>query len=411
MKQDKQISRRTLLAVSAGVLAPLVLPSGVVGALGRPGANSRVRVALIGCGRRGAEILSHLGSRVVAVCDVDKRRFEAVADMAGRARRYADYRRVLEDRDLDGVIIATPDHWHAVQACHAMEAGKDVYLETPVCLSLGDAARLVSTADDCGAVVYTGKEAHWSRGAPQALDTNKQFPDSGVTRISCWGSDNRRGGDAGFTGAVPDGLNWDRWLGPAPWQRYNPALLDGNARFLLALGGGELASQGSQVFYAVLDALKMERLGVVRVTARGTPPLVGLYDAPQTMRVEYDWVGQQVAMVWQQRKMAAEDCRYGARLRSDGKVTALTPVLSGDRPEATARRRPLAESLRYWLDAMVLRPDTGFDLRRAASAAVLAALGNIAYRTGRPVTWDSARGKFLNDPAADRLIAPPTRAV
>jgi len=407
MKKYEVISRRTMLALSAGALGALGLPSGVARAQRRGPA----RIALIGCGRRGEQILPLLGDNVGVVCDVDSRRLDVATGIVGTAKRHDDYRRVLDDRGIDGVVIATPDHWHAIQACEAIEAGKDVYLETPVCLTPGDATRLVTTARNFGAVVCTGEATHWTRGEPVPYEVDEKLPDRGLTRVSCWGDDNVRGGDVTLNGPAPEELNWEAWLGPARWRPYNSGFLDGNARYVLGLGGGELATQGSRVFQAVLDALGIDTLGTVRVSSRGTPSLDGFYDAPQAMRVEYYLPGEKVHIVWQQRKSSVNDQRFGARYRRDGALTTLTPLLWTEQPGPNPERRALAKSLRSWLDAMELRPDTMPGLRRAAQSATLAALGNIAYRVGRTVTWDADEATFPGDPIAGRLVDPPRRRV
>ncbi|MCA9265031.1 MAG: Gfo/Idh/MocA family oxidoreductase, partial [Planctomycetales bacterium] len=178
-EQTRGVPRRTFLqatgsAVTAGaVVAPTVIPSGVLGASDNLGANERLTFAHIGVGGMGGSHLRDMAKRqqrgevnIAAVCDIDEKRLRNASRVAGpQADCYRDYRYILERDDIDAVVIATPDHWHAVQMVHAADSGKHVYVEKPACCTVEEGKAMIDAANRSGIAVQVGSQG---RSQPEA---------------------------------------------------------------------------------------------------------------------------------------------------------------------------------------------------------------------------------------------------
>lgn len=369
------MGRRRFLTLAA---LPLVLPSGVIGQPGRPGANERVVTGHIGVGAHGRALLQRLQTSAAAVCDVDERHRNDGAAIAGPGvRLFNDYRALLDIRDIDAVVIATPDHWHAIQAIHACEAGKDVYLETPAVRLPGEMVQLLRAATWFGRVVHTG--------APTA-----PLPAAGTTTARVTGPENPTGGAPEDDVAHPISLDWDRWLGPAPPRPYNPARAHYQWRWLLDTGGGQIRAAGAGLFTRALATLAPEgALGTVRVEATGKIPAEGIWDCPLGLEADFTLASGR-KMYWVAEGTAPAQLQFG----------------DGAAPESThgGDALTLEEHLEAWLQAVRLRDHDAVGLERACAAAVLGTLANTAAHLGRRLTWEPGTGA-IDDAQAARMLA------
>ena len=209
-----------------------VVPSGVLAAEGRPGANGRFTVAHIGVGGMG---MTHVNNmlrfqqedkvRLAAVCDADENRLQAAFDNVGgaaaRVKAYRDYRYILERKDVDAVVIATPDHWHAVQTVHACETGKHVYVEKPASVTVAEGRAMVTAARANRVAVQVGAQARTAKGGWHTCRAIRNGIIGRVNRVSCWHYANPVDDQPVPDGEPPEGLDWDLWLGPLPWRPYN----------------------------------------------------------------------------------------------------------------------------------------------------------------------------------------------
>ena len=209
------------------------------------GANDRIGIALIGCGGRGRGVTSYVpkigGAEVRGVSDVYlPRREQASHQFGATASQYTDYRDVLEDRDIDAVVIGTPDHWHAPMTAEAVEAGKDVYVEKPVTHRIDEGERLVAAVEQSGRVVATGTQQRSWKHFVEA----KQLIDEGVlgkvTFVRCHWSQNYSRFQSQPSESYDQGrLDWDQWLGSAPKQPFDPVRFR-FWRFFWDFGGGSV---------------------------------------------------------------------------------------------------------------------------------------------------------------------------
>jgi len=262
-KKPNQVSRRTFLsktaaAAAAGFAAPYVIPSGVLAAPGRPGPNDRINIGLIGANGQGNynldELLKQPDTSIVAICEVDKTRRDRTIDKvrkattkpAGRGRHdpkpYNDYREVLARKDVDAVLIATTPHWHCRMAVDAAEAKKDFYLEKPMTLYPAETLAVKRAVEKHKVITQIGTQVHATANYRRIVDVVRSgvLGKISLARTFHIFNDGEKGiGHAPDT-RVPEGLDWDMWLGPGPWREFNALLFKDSAHHpsFMAYSGG-----------------------------------------------------------------------------------------------------------------------------------------------------------------------------
>ncbi len=401
--------RRFLVACAAGTGASLF--SGRAFSRGAPDA---LRTGHIGLGERGRALLAGMRGNAVALCDVDAAHLRKAAALAAPGTRlFGDYRELLARKDVDAVVVASPDHWHALHAVHACEAGKDVYLEVPLARTMAECAAIDLAATRMGRVVQTGSTGRFS---PQAAALRQWLSEGRVEgggTVRCTAPANPVGGVLAWLSAPPEGLDWDAWLGPARWRPYNPDYGHVRFRWDFSLGGGRLMGDGVHLFETILWCLGIEDLGRVRIHAQGEAPCTGLWDSPIRLEVTWQFDGLPWRIEWRQdegvlgsQAVFETENAHAVLPCTDtpGHYGHVAGVAEASAP-ATAAASPLDE----W-QARITRRDRGLGgLPHAQHAAALAILGNLAYWLGREITWDSATGLFDDTPYAARLSQPHAR--
>jgi predicted dehydrogenase len=240
MKQaGRNFSRRDFLKTSAVAIGALnLVPGGVLAQPGRPGANDRLVMAHIGVGWMGMTHLANMMRfqkegkvRVAAVCDVDDNRLEAAVENSGAGvTPYRDYRYIVERKDIDAVVIATPDHWHAVQTVHACESGKHVYIEKPASVTVREGQAMVAAARANKVAVQVGAQARTAKGGWYTCRAIRNGIVGKVSRVSCWHYANPVDDKPVADSPPPEGLDWDLWLGPLPWRAHNHRISAGSLK-------------------------------------------------------------------------------------------------------------------------------------------------------------------------------------
>ena len=270
MKQltTQQISRRTLLrrTIAAGAMAPYVIPSGILAAEGCPGANDRIGVGYIGTGRRSTQLRDVTADvQIVAMADADIRLAREAAVQYG-AKAYQDYRRLLQSNDVDAVVIASPDHWHALHSIHAMQAGKDVYVEKPMTLTVREGRLMVQAARKYKRVVQCGSQQrsmaanHYACELVRSGGLGKIRKVIGHNYPSPW--------ECALPGQpVPKGLDWDRWCGPTEPVPYHSDIYACRGKpgwiSFRPYSGGEMSGWGAHGLDQLQCALGMDDSGPV----------------------------------------------------------------------------------------------------------------------------------------------------
>ena len=374
MLEHSLCRRRFLTCMGAAACCPLPIAAG---ALGAPAPSDRVATGHIGVGGRGATLLDLMCNSAAAVCDVDAERRARAA--GGGLAACEDYRRLLDRKDIDAVVIATPDHWHALMTVHACQAGKDVYVESPAARTIDEGRAMVDAARRARRVVQVGAQGIWTSAAQAARRCLRSGAIGAVEKVTCWHYPNPIGGHAGAC-APPAGLNWNLWLGPAARVPYHPDRCHFNFRWLLDFGGGHLCGRGARMMSLPLWCLDRDGAAPARVTAQGAPPPRGLWDCPPALDVAYEFKNPRFDLVWSQPGEPAADAPYGVNFRgSRGTLVLAGGESDGGSAEATAAH------IEDWLACIRTRRTPAVPIATGQAAAALGAMGILAYRLGRPL--------------------------
>jgi predicted dehydrogenase len=411
-----QLSRRRFLkSTGLGLAVPLFIPAGALGAAGDRPASERVVAALVGCGGRGMGLLPiHDDPRctIAAVCDVDEQHVAAAKKRIGECDTYRDFRRVLDRNDVDAVLIATPDHWHAPITIMACQAGKDVYCEKPLARTICEGRKMVEVARRYDRVVQMGTQYRSMARTRQACEwvRNGRFGKVHTVRLS---HRSNRTHPCEPSQPVPPGLDWDLWLGPAPWAEYHPARCHFTFRWFMDYGGGSLADNGVHMFGVVSWAMGTDHTGPVTIEGTGRQAPDNLFDSPVDLTVRYEFADPPFEMIWEQAgdgKLNLEFVGSDATLSGfwEFKVAEGEADLSPTRTDELHLDRSDSHS-GNWLDCIATRRRPVMDVEIGHRVTCFSHLGNIAYLTGRKLRWDPASERFLGDDQANRMLDAPYR--
>jgi predicted dehydrogenase len=433
-RPDQLQSRRRFLHTAAGAVAlPYLIPSAVLAAAGKPGANERLTVAHMGVGGMGTVDLANMlvfrdqgRVNVAAVCDVEEERLKAaVKRVGGAVQAYRDYRYILERKDVDAVVIATPDHWHAVQCVHACETGKHVYVEKPASVTIEEGQAMVEAARKHRRVVQVGSQARSAKPAHDACQFIRNGQLGRIHTVTCWHSPNPIGGLA-LDEPAPPGLDWDLWLGPLPWRPYNASYEPGNFRWFLESGGGNIRDRGAHVFSVIRWCLDADRQHPVTVEATGTPTPKGLWDAPRTMKVVFTFQNPDWQLIWDQPgepkgpadfgmvfhgdKDSLIVCRDGTRIDAEPKARNFKVPPGGTHVYRMDKHEDYNVNHKEdWLQAIQTGRKPCMDIELAHRTATLCILGNLSCLLGRKLRWDGEKEHVIGDDQANRLLSRPQR--
>ena len=450
MRERIRISRRAFLkAANTIVAAPYLIPSGVLAAPGRAGANERIVLGHIGWGGRSRGLYKELGplrekglAVSVAVCDVDETRLGAGFNDLPNVTPYRDYRYLLERKDIDAVVIGTPDHWHGVQTVHAAECGKHVYVEKPACCTIEEGKAMVAAAQKSKVAVQVGSQG---RSQPEAWLMHRYLANGvigKVQRVECFHYPSPEDTKPVPDSEPPPHLDWDLWLGPLRWRPYNQRYLHGTFRWIMESGGGQIRDRGAHVMSCAMWWLGQDGTGPVKVEATGTPPNQGLWDSAVLMKVAYTFRNPDWTMTWTQmpnEELPKVEVRTDEELEA-GKEFGITgisrpgygAIYHGDqgkcmhwggdggtwaekkvrewKPPAGAKEVYKSPGhFQDWFDCIRTGKKPITNIRAGVGVANLTILGNLAYLLGRPLEWNQAKMEIVGDEEARRLMSRPQR--
>ena len=404
------LNRRTLLKSSV-IAVPTVISASALGSSNRIAPSDRINIGIIGCGKIAnnyhiPQLLRQKDSQVVAVCEVDKTRLEhaqkRVNDFYTRktkkpfdgCKTYVDYREILKRKDVDAVCIATPDHWHALPLIHACIAGKDVYCEKPLTLTIAEAILCIQAARKYKRIVQTGSQQRSGVFGP--FREAVQFIRSG--RLGKISKVTVGVGGPGIPCNLPaekmePGLDWDMWLGPAPKRAYNSVLSPRGVhkhfpqwRKYREYAGGGHADMGAHHYDIAQWALNMDSSGPVKVI----PPK----DKEATKGVKYLYEngielihGGPGGCVFHGENGTLHIDR--GKLKSDPGSIIKTPLGKDD---FHIEKSPGHH--RNWLDCIKSRKKPIADVEKGARTAIIIHLGNLAYWNHETIEWDPKELKF-----------------
>jgi len=405
-------------------------------------AGDRLRIAQIGCANQGASDLNGVRrEQVVALCDVDEELAARTYMRNPHPERFTDYRRLLDKlhKQIDAVMISTPDHMHAPIALAAMQSGKHVFCQKPLTRTIGEARRLAEAARKSGVVTQMGNQGHSNPQARQAVEILRAGAIGAVREVWCW--TNRPG--FGFTQMsarpaetppVPKGLHWNLWLGVAPQRPYHPTYHPGNWRGWWDFGTGALGDMGCHIMDAAFWALDLRHPVSVecvspdrpaetppsscRITwefpARGSLPPCTLrwLDAGQLPPRELfdgrDIVPNGSLLIGEKGRLYFDDAYCG------NFVLLPERDFADYQPPAPGLPRPAERATHYsvWVDQCKQgrgSVDLLSDFDYAAGLTEMLLLGNVAARTGGKIEWDHQQMRVTNRPEANAYIDPPYR--
>ncbi len=410
---------------AAGAMAafPSIIPSTVLG----QGAPSKVlTVAVVGVGGMGLSHLTQLLDRdtvrVVAVADVDAFHQRRAAGLINKkygtqgCRMTGDFREVTRAKDIDLVTVATPDHWHAIPAIDAICNGKDVFVEKPLTLTVREGQVLVAELRKHGRIGQTGTMQRSSEGFHRAAELIRNGRLGTIKHIDVLiPANNRYVGATWKPEAVPEGLDYDFWLGPAPYAPYTSQRTHYQFRYILDSAGGQTTNWGAHYLDIAQWALGMDESGPVEVDGHGVFPSSGLFTAPTRVDVRYAYANG-VTMRMRTRTDGVYDGNiifYGDKGRLDVSRSKLKSdpesILKEKIGDSEVRLYKSRDHFGNWIDCVKTRALPVSDLAIGHKTTNLCNIGNIVMQVQRKLAWDPVKECFANDDMANRLLSRPMR--
>ncbi|HOW67053.1 MAG TPA: Gfo/Idh/MocA family oxidoreductase [Candidatus Paceibacterota bacterium] len=416
----RQFLQRGCGWLAASVVLPQVLPSGVLGAGGGPGANERIGIGIIGMGRQAGDLLRILQgqatARLLAVADVNLNR---ARDVAGKrqAEAYQDYRRLLERKDVDAIITATPEQWRAIICIEACQAGKDIYAEKPMSLTIHEGRQIVKAVRKYGRVLQTGSQQRSMLHNHIGCEFIRRGGLGKVHRVvasnypSPWEC-------ALPAEKVPDGLDWDMWCGPTEPVPYNKDLYLPRANpgwlSFRPYSGGEMTGWGSHGFDQVQWALGMDATGPLEIWVEGPkfdPPTYAVSE-PKTRgdkicsqpKVFFRYPGGTVMELGDGPPGGAIFFGEKGKVTIDRGVCESEPDALIDEAIKQGPRSLKQNHIQNWLDCIKTRATPVADVEIGHRSATICHLGNLARRLGRKLRWDPGQEVFIGDKEANQYL-------
>lgn len=418
----RTLTRRELLRRASAASVALVAGGRVLATSNVRGANERLNIGIIGTsGRALGNIEGVQGENIAAICDIDDRLLGRAGDRFSQAKPYVDFRKLIEHPGLDAVVISTADHTHVPAAMMAMRLGKHVYCEKPLSHTVHEARLAAKTAAEMKVATQMGTQIHATENYRRVVELVRSGAIGPVTECHVWCGKAWSGGERpSQTPPVPEYLHWDLWLGPAPERPYHPTYQPANWRRWWDFGSGTLGDMACHLMDLPFWALDLRH--PIGVAAEGPP--VHPETAPPWLIVHYQFPAQgnqkQVKLTWydgdKRPPMLGKDgvpawdmgiLFVGAKgmLVADYGRRVLLPAdefRDFQAPEPTIPASPGHHA--EWITACKTGSPTtcNFDYSGALTEAVL--LGNVAYRTGKPLAWNAAALKAANCPEADEYL-------
>jgi len=407
------LSRRTFLAASAGALAvPYFVPKSAFGA------NDKVVTGHIGLGGQGTGNMGGYAD-IAAVCDVDKLRLDKVVkgmeEKGTKVEGFGDYRKLLERKDIDAVVISTPDHWHAKTTIDACLAGKDVYCEKPLSLTIAEGRRMVEVARKQNRIVQTGSQQRSDVRFRTACELVRSGKIGKLEKVLVGIPGSNFKGPPVPDSDPPPELDYEFWLGPAPQRPYNKLRVHYNFRFFWDYSGGQMTNFGAHHIDIAQWAMDMDNSGPLEVEGKAEFHPEKWYEVTNTCRLNYKYANGATMIVGQGQKDIPGGVTFvgssGTIFVDRGKITstpdeiAKTPLEDKDVHlyESRGHRQ-------NFIDCIKSRKLPICDVEIGHRSATACHLGNIAARLGRKITWDPAAEKMIGDDEAQAMTSRAYRA-
>jgi predicted dehydrogenase len=436
----KQISRRDFSKTLAAVGTTAALSQFRV-----LGANDRVRLGFIGLGNRGDQVLDAFlkqpDAEVVAVCDIYQPYLDFAAKKIGTGSKpFKDYRRLLELKDLDAVVISTPDHWHALQTIHACEAGKDVYVEKPLSLCVAEGRAMVEAVSKHKRVCQVGTQR---RSSAMCREMAAFIRGGGIGKVTVARAFHVQNEWPKGIGNPPDsepppGLDWEAWLGPARQVRYNQNRGLYRFRWFYDYSGGQVTNMGVHYLDLIQWALGQDAPRAVAALGGRFAGIDDNREIPDTLEVTWEYPGGTLATFSQWNATAAPASSRRCEIEFRGTKGTLyvgsngwevvpdaitqnafparnpanrkieTGWRAGEAPVIEPRKASgnsdNASHARNFLDCVKSRAKCNADAETGHRSTTTTLLANVALKTRALLEWDAKAEKFTNNTEANRLL-------
>jgi predicted dehydrogenase len=393
------------------------------------GANDRIRVGVIGLGRQGRGVMRTFAKNsdveIAALCDVYQPQIDAVIK-DGRldgAQTFKDFRRLLDIKDIDAVIVATPDHWHPLNLIMACQAGKDVYVEKPISVTVEEGRKMVQAARKYDRIVQVGTQQRSGDHYQKAAEIVRSGQIGRVTSVHSWNYGNSAPDGIGNPedGGPPDGLDWDLWIGPAPMRPFNANRFGvhpdrwSTFRYFWDYAGGMMTDWGVHHLDIVQMIMGVDAPLAINASG-GKYVLKDNRDTPDTLIVTYEYPG--FLCTYENREGNAQPIDghgygitfYGteATLFIDREYYEIRSEngRKGSEPQrVTGKNKQGEDHIRNFLDCVKTRNLPICDIEVGHRSTTTALLGNVALRSGRRIVWNAKLEKVEGDQAGSKYLS------
>ncbi len=418
--------RKSSLAAAGLTTAGLTTMPGTLFSKDRVPPSDQINVGLIGCRNKGFKVLrNHLdiaGVNCTGMCDVDE---NILQERAGEIKKsynqkpklYGDYRKMLEDKEMDVVIIGTPDHWHCLPTVHACQAGKDIFVEKPLANSIEECNVMVRAANKYNRVVQVGQQQRSGLIFLNIMDHIKSGRIGKLIQINIWGNFGYGAGpEKRPDQPVPEGVDFDFWLGPAPKRSFNPSRFHGSWRHFWDYGGGIMTDWGVHLIDVALWA-KDATYPPSEVMAYGNNwTLMEKHDRETFGTLSVIYTMKDHIITWNQAVAATTGpyrMSYGIEFVGDrGSIVADRKKWFLYAGGEAVKNVPEVDypHVENFLDCVKSRKKPNCPIEAGRNVALYAHMGNIAVRSGAGrLVWDDAKNRFTNHQKANDYIVPEYR--
>ncbi len=419
---NRYVSRRQFLGAAAGSVAfPYIVPSSVFGA-GAP--SGKITMGCIGVGSQGSGnmngFLNKGDARVLAVCDVDKGHRDGAKKRVddkygnGDCAAYHDFRELIARDDIDALSLALPDHWHSIPVIMAARAGKDMYGEKPLARTIAEGKRMVEAVHRYDRIWQTGSWQRSQGNFHHACELVRNGRIGKVTRVEV-GLPTGGGGEVKAVQPVPENLDWDFWLGPAPWVPFR-GVSHWDWRWIMDYSGGQLTDWAGHHIDIAHWGLGLDETGPVEIEGQGVYPKDGIYDVPTEYKFTCKYANGIEMIVANDRQVpkGMGTVWYGEKgwVHVDrGRQATNPPELWNETiGPSDIRLYESRDHQQNFLDCVKSRQKTITPIEVAHRSISVGLLGEIAMRLERKLHWNPDKEEFVNDPEANRMLSRPMRA-
>ncbi|MBW8041485.1 MAG: Gfo/Idh/MocA family oxidoreductase [Planctomycetes bacterium] len=413
------VTRREFLkssvVTSAAFAVPMIVRSSVFGA---NAPSNRITIGSIGLGSQGTGNMKGFkgksGSQVVAVCDVDASHREKARQIAGLDEKssYNDFRDLIARDDIDAVVVGTPDHWHVPVSIAAVKAGKDVYCEKPLTLTIGGGRALADAVKRYGRVLQTGSQQRSGSEFRKACELvrNGRIGKLHTIKVGIPGN-NRKCPPTWEAEPVPEGFDYDMWLGPAPWEPYIEQRCHYQFRFVLDYSGGQMTNWGAHYLDIAQWGNGADDTGPVEIEGKGDFPESGLFTTSKKADITYTYANGVKLLL----KTGGGNTRFEG---SEGWVFVTRGKIDAE-PKSVLKEKIGPDEINLYnsrdhkqnfLDCIKSRKDPIASAEIGHRSSTVCHLGNIAMLLDRKLKWDPKKERFINDRAANSMITRSMRA-